>query len=151
MKVILLKLVPKVGERYAVKEVASGYARNVLFRQNLALPATPANLNKLKQWQTAAVREQLGEEELAETAVAKLTNFTVTMSDKANPEGHLFGSLNKEEVAAAILAETGIRLDPNAIILERPIKSLGLHTLSARLTGGREINFQVLVTPIPEK
>jgi len=102
MKVILLKNVPRVGERYEIKEVAPGYARNILFRQNLALPVTPENLKKAKTWQAGRERERAGEEELAETAAKKLTGYTLPMLAKASAEGHLFAGLDKNEVVSAL-------------------------------------------------
>ncbi len=147
MKVILLKNVPRVGERYEIKEVAPGYARNILFRQNLALPVTPENLKKAKTWQAGRERERAGEEELAETAAKKLTGYTLPMLAKASAEGHLFAGLDKNEVVSALTKETGIKLTAEALALAKPIKSLGLHQLSARLTGGREVQFQILVSP----
>ena len=146
MKVILLKNVPKVGERYEIKEVAPGYARNILFRQNLALPATAENLKKAKAWQAGRERERAGEEELAEEAAKKLDGYTLPMSAKASAEGHLFAGLDKNELAVALAKETGIKLTAEAIVLDKSLKTLGIHNLSARLTGGREVKFQVLIT-----
>lgn len=147
MKVVLLKNVPKVGERYQVKEVAGGYARNVLIRQGLALPATAENLKKAKSWQAGQSREKANEEAWAEEVASKLEGYTLSLSGKASPEGHLFAGLGTQEIVAALKKEQGIELKPEAIDLAKPIKSLGIHNLSARLTGGREVNFQILVTP----
>lgn len=147
MKIVLLKNVPKVGEKYQIKEVAPGYARNILFRQNLAVPATPENLKKAKAWQAGQVRDQAGEEALAEEVAKKLNGYTLPMLAKASEEGHLFAGLGREEIVVALKKETGINLKSEAIMLDKPLKTLGIHNLSARLTGGREAKFQVLITP----
>lgn len=148
MKVILLKTVPKVGAQYEVKEVATGYARNVLFRQNWALPGTPENIKKALKLQAEKVAQHASEEMLADKIAESLNGVTITISAKASPEGHLFGSLSAEEIVTAIKAQKNFSLAPSALELSRPIKTTGLHNLNARLTGGREVSFLVLVSAL---
>lgn len=144
MKVILLKDVPRVGRKNEVKEVAPGFARTMLLSRSLAVIATPEALQELKKRQSAAVGEKAVEHELAAKAAGSLAGFTVTMRGRASEEGNLFAALHAEDVAAAIKRDLNLELDPAAIILNEPLKKLGLHQAKARFSE-RAVAFNILL------
>ena len=144
MKVILLQNVPKIGQKYEVKEVAPGLARAVLIARGQALVATPAALNKLKKQQSAQLAEQAVEHQLAEKAVQELDKATIILKARASAGGHLFAALHAEDVAAAIKREKNIELSAEAIILEKPLKNIGFQQAKVRL-GGRMIALTILI------
>jgi large subunit ribosomal protein L9 len=144
MKVILLRD-SRLGRRYEIKVVAPGLARNVLLPQGEALLATPANLAQAKIWREQQAKTAAVEAEWQTEITEKLTGLTVTVKTTAGPEGQLFAKLSSAEMAAALAREHGLQLSPTAIHFPKPIKSVGLHQATARLTGGREVPFAVLV------
>ena len=124
LEVILKKEVRKLGDRGDVVRVAPGYARNFLFPQKFAMPATAANKKQLEEMQAAAAKE-------AETLTADATKVAETMQDlvlrfeeRASETGQLFGSVTTRDIAAQ-LAEQGHEIDRHKIILEKPFKEPG--------------------------
>jgi large subunit ribosomal protein L9 len=146
MKVVLLKDL-KIGKRFSLKEVADGFARQVLIPRGEAKLATPEAIKWAETKRTELKAEQAGEESLAEAIKTKLTGLTVEVKEKAGPEGQLFSKVAAKEVALA-LRGAGVNLNEAAIDLPAPIKHVGLHQAKARLTGGREAGFTVLVTKL---
>ncbi len=125
MKIVLLKDLHKVGRKYEVVEVADGYALNSLIPAKAAEAATPsaiARTTKLKDVETAA-RLALEEEVVSKLDV--ITGNTYEISAKANEQGHLFASIHKDEIIAAVKAQAGINLDPSYLHLDAALKQVG--------------------------
>lgn len=132
MKVILYDDVSKVGVAGEVREVSGGFARNFLIPKKLAFPATPSNL---KRWESEKKIRQVKlshDLEKAQSAAKQIEEFSLTLTVRAGREGHLFGSVTSQMIAAALL-EKGISIDKKNIFLESPIKSLGEFRVSVRL------------------
>jgi large subunit ribosomal protein L9 len=123
MKVILLTDIAKVGRKYDVKDVSSGYAQNYLFPRRLAEIA-----DKSKE----AASERLLKEELLLKDLEKLSKVKVTMAGKANEQGHLFQGIHKDEIAEALQKESNIEIHGDMIELEQPIKAVGEHTITIK-------------------
>ena len=129
MKVILLKDIAKMGKRGEVKEVADGYAINVLIKKGDALMATPSELSKWKAKEDARVHKK----ELATSAFAVLIdtlrkNELVIMGKKHDNKGQLFAQIKDVDIMEAIFSATKLSIDPKQITVSSPIKSLGKHT-----------------------
>ncbi|MCM1368032.1 MAG: 50S ribosomal protein L9 [Roseburia sp.] len=131
MKVILTKDVKAQGKTGDIVEVSDGYARNYLFPNNLAKPATSTALNSIKLAKEAEVRRRKIEHDEAVELCKKLAGMTVTVKIKTGANGKLFGSLNTAAISDA-LAGYGITLDKKKIVLSEPIKALGLHTVTVK-------------------
>ncbi|MEA1929427.1 MAG: 50S ribosomal protein L9 [Patescibacteria group bacterium] len=132
MKVILLQDVSKVGRRHEVKETADGFGRNYLIARGLAILANTKNLKKLdsmKQHQGEADKVQ---QDLLDKALAGLADKALDYSAKANDEGHLFAGIHQNDIVAALEKERGLKLSPEAIQLDEPIKTLGEHTIEIK-------------------
>ncbi len=124
MKVILLKDVKGLGKADDIKEVQDGYARNFLFKQNLALEATPANLNSIKNKKGAEAARIARELDKAREIGSRLNGQTIQMAMKTGEAGRLYGAVTAMDVAAA-LDKAGFKIDKRDIILSQTIKSLG--------------------------
>lgn len=133
MKVILLKDVPKVGHKYDVKEVAVGYAHHFLFPKKLAIVATPVAIDGLEK--ERAKGKQVSDARIAhlESYLKKLADITVTMRTKANKSGHLFASLHKKDIAAALTEQTGVPIDEAFLVYEEPIKAVGEYEIKVKV------------------
>lgn len=142
MRVILKAEVPHLGDAGDIVKVAAGYGRNFLLPRGLAIPASDGSMRELEHQQRIAAaikRKQLaGANELA----AKLQNSAVSIRREAGDDDRLFGSVTNRDVAEALAAE-GIVVDRRSIIIEEPIRGIGLFTLPIRLH--REVSASVRV------
>lgn len=131
MKVILTNDVKSQGKKGDVIEVSDGYARNYLFPNNLAAPATATALNSIKIAKEAEIRRRKVEHDEAVELVKKLAGITVTVKIKTGANGKLFGALNTAAVSEA-LKEQGIELDKKKIVIAEPIKALGRYVVTVK-------------------
>lgn len=132
MKVILKVDVKGRGKAGEVKDVADAYAKNVLFKKNLAVEATPGNLKAFAAKQRRA--EEAAAEELneAKRLKEKLEKETITVTTKAGEGGRVFGSVTSKQIADA-LKSMGYKIDKRKIELEHPIKALGFTKVPVKL------------------
>lgn len=130
---ILLQDVKGTGKKGEVKEVAEGYARNFLFPRKLAQPATQGNLNTLKEKQR--LENQKKEEELknAKELAAKLEKLTITLRAKAGEGGKIFGSITSKQIGQELKKQHQIQVDKKKILLEGPIRTLGVTKVPVKL------------------
>ena len=128
MKVILLKDTAKLGKRGEVKEVADGYAINVLIKKGDALMATPAELAKWKSKEDSKIHKKEVATNAFTALVDKLHKESVIISGKKHDEkGQLFAQIKDTDIVDAIFSSTAISVDPKQIMLMSPIKSIGQH------------------------
>jgi large subunit ribosomal protein L9 len=132
MRLILRSNVEKLGKVGEEVEVAAGYARNYLIPYGLALAATKENRRRLeaekKRLLEAEENRKLKLEELAK--VLEVNSYTISM--QASEEGHLFGSVTATIVAEALEKE-GLAVEPKMVLLDAPIKELGIYEIQIRL------------------
>jgi large subunit ribosomal protein L9 len=132
MDVILLERVQNLGQIGDVVKVKAGFARNFLLPQRKALRATEANRTKFESQRAqieAANLEKRGE---AEKVRGKIEGLKVVLIRQAGETGQLFGSVNARDIADAVTA-AGFTVDRRQVILDRPIKALGLHPVRVAL------------------
>lgn len=133
MKVILLQDVRKVGKKYEVKEVASGYALNLLIPQKLAEAATPSALARFNNIKAREEGERKVHEDLLIKNFKQLDGKTITISETANEKGHLFKGIHQAELVAEIKKQTALDLAPEYIQLDKPLKEVGEHTIEVKV------------------
>ena len=125
MKVIYLQDVKGSGKKGEVKNVADGYARNMLIPKGLAVEATPDNINRLKGQQASAQHKIDVDVQNANEAAAKLKGKQVVIKAKAGSNDRLFGSVTSAHVAEALDSQFGIKIDKKKITLSTDIKNFG--------------------------
>jgi large subunit ribosomal protein L9 len=151
MKVILLKDVAGTGRKYEVKNVAEGYAQNFLLPRKLATIASSAQVKKLESEMLKGKEERRIQEELIQKNLESLKDVKVILKGKANDQGHLFASIHKDEVLAALKEQTHIELPSDALEMHENIKSTGSHKILVKsknnLTDGKsaKVEFEVVV------
>ena len=133
MKVILQQDVRGQGKKGQMVEVAEGYARNFLLPRKLAVPATADAVNTMQLREKAKKAEDARLKAEAEAVVEKLKNAPVKVSARAGANGKLFGAVTSKEVSEALLAQHGIELAKNKIVMDEPIKAYGAYQLKAKL------------------
>ena len=136
MKVILKDNIKGVGKKNEVINASDGYARNFLFPKNLAVEATPVNMQKLNSQNQAKQYRKDQEKEQAQEIAKKLEKITVEIKVQAGENGKIFGSVSSKEVAESLEKQYKIAIDKNKIEIKEPIKVLGTRTIEARLFEG---------------
>lgn len=131
MKVILAQDVAGLGRAGDVKEVSDGHARNFLLPKRLALPATTAALERLQKEELERQAKFKKQEEKFAALKSALESKTFTIKGRAEKQ-HLFAAIHETQIAKAINEKLGLELTPDQIVLEKPIKSLGLHEAEIR-------------------
>lgn len=133
MKVILLKDTAKLGKRGEVKEVADGYAINVLIKKGNALMATPGELSKWKaQEESKKHKKDLANNTFVQLADKLAQTIIVIRGKKADAKGQLFAQVKEIDIADAIFATTQFSIDPKQVSTTFPIKSLGKHKVELK-------------------
>ena len=149
MKVILQQDVRGQGKKGQLIEVAEGYARNFLLPRKLAVPATADAVNTMKLKEKAKKAEDARLKAEAEAAAEKLKSAQVKVSARAGANGKLVGAVTSKEVSDALLAQHGIELAKQKIVMDEPIKAFGTYELKAKL--GYEVTGTIYVLVVEEK
>tara|TARA_R110000824_G_scaffold155226_7_gene327881 strand:+ start:39481 stop:40083 length:603 start_codon:yes stop_codon:yes gene_type:complete len=132
MQVVLLERVEKLGQMGDVVTVKDGFARNFLLPRKKALRATKDNLVQFEAQRAQLEARNLEARAEAEKVQAKLEGLTITVLRQAGDTGQLYGSVTTRDIADGVTAE-GFSLNRNQVVLEHPIKSIGLHTIRINL------------------
>ena len=132
MKVILLERVERLGALGDVVTVKDGFARNFLLPRNKALRANSNNLKVFEGQRAELEARNAKERSAAEKAGEKLDGSSYILIRQAGESGQLYGSVSGRDVADAINAEGG-KVDRSMVVLDKPIKTLGVHEVKVRL------------------
>ena len=132
MKVILTQAIDKLGKAGDCVNVADGYARNYLLPKNIAKEATPGNMKNLEALKKKQAIDDENKLKEAKALADKMAALSITISAKAGEEEKLFGTVTTEMVSDALKAEK-ISIDKKDIILDEPIKKLGVYQISVKL------------------
>ena len=143
MKVILTQDGRGQGKRGQMIEVSDGYARNFLLPRKLAQEATADNINTMRMNDKATQERQAKERAEALDLRNRMKDMTVVVTAKGGGAGRLFGSVTNTEVSEALAKQAGIQLDKRKIVLDEPIKSVGVYTVKCKL--GYEINAELKI------
>jgi len=132
MQVILLERVAKLGQMGEVVNVKDGYARNFLLPQGKALRANALNIKSFETKKAQLEVTNLETRKEAEAVGAKLDGQTFVVIRSASDAGALYGSVTPRD-AADVATEAGFTANRGQIVLDKPIKELGIHTVSVQL------------------
>ena len=144
MQVILLQRVAKLGQMGEVVSVKDGYARNFLLPQGKALRATDGNIKTFETRKSQLEATNLETRKEAEQVSTKLDGQTFMVIRSASDAGALYGSVTTRDAAEAA-TEAGYTVNRGQIVLDRPIKELGMHTVSAVLHPEVTVKFRLNV------
>jgi large subunit ribosomal protein L9 len=142
MKVILRSDLAGLGKRGDICEVKEGYARNYLLPRGKAMVATDGAVTQAAAMRRARDLRDAQDREAAQTVASALVARTITIPAKSGSEGRLYGSVTTADIADAVEAQTGIAIDRKQLVSD-PIKSLGTHSVSAKLHA--DVEFPITV------
>ena len=143
MKLILRSDVDGVGKKGDICDVADGYGRNFLIPKGLAFVATAGAEKQAQGMRRSRDVKDAAARGAAQEIASTLVPTVITISAKAGGEGKLFGSVTTTDISEAIAAQTGLEIDRRQLHLDEPIKTVGTHTVPAKLHA--EVEFPVTV------
>jgi large subunit ribosomal protein L9 len=133
MKVLFLQDVKGSAKAGEVKDVSEGFARNYLLPKSLAVPATPSALkNMTYQKQIAQAKEKRQRDE-AEALAARLAGTRVSFKVKVGEQYRLYGSITSSDIAEAVEKAIGQAVDKHKVLLDEPIKHLGVYKVPIKV------------------
>jgi large subunit ribosomal protein L9 len=147
MKVLLISDVKKLGWLGDVVEVAEGYARNFLFPQGFAKPATEANIKLIAKDKAKRAEQRRLEREQFGKAARAVDGAEAVIAAAANEQGHLFGSVFRHEIAENLRSQ-GFEVPDDVIAIEQHIKQVGTYKIN--LWFDNDITAVVNLVVVPE-
>jgi large subunit ribosomal protein L9 len=150
MEVILLQRIEKLGQMGEVVKVKAGFARNYLLPQRKALRATEANKARFEKQRAQLEATNLARREEAQKISGKVEGLTVVVIRQAGETGHLYGSVSARDIAAAATAG-GVTIERSQVLMDRPIKMLGLHPVRVALHPEVIVSITANVAKSPEE
>jgi large subunit ribosomal protein L9 len=147
MRIVLRDDVDKLGRRGEVVDVTAGYARNFLLPKGKALPATEGNLKRVEQERRKHAVHLAKEKEDAAAMGRRLAGLSCTIVRKVGDNDQLYGSVTAADIAE-FLEKEGVVIDKRRILLEEPIKALGIYTVPVKLHA--EVSGEIRVWVVKE-
>jgi len=144
MDVILLQDVDTLGTAGDIINVKPGYARNFLFPKGLAVRSSKRNRALADEKKEVAKSRSLREAKVYEELMNKLKKIEITIEVNIGEEDRLFGSVTSQDIHK-VLMEKGVEVDRHAILLEEPIKALGIYDVPVKITKGLSQEVKVYV------
>ena len=132
MQIILLERVEKLGQMGDLVNVKPGYARNYLLPQGKALRANKANLERFDSEKAQREADNLSRRGEAEAEDGKMSGLAVSMVRAASEMGQLFGSVTSRDISEGV-TEAGFTIQRGQVIMDKSIKTLGLHDIRVSL------------------
>jgi len=147
IQVILKEDVDNLGNSGDLVRVRPGYARNFLIPKGLAVAATRGNIAQIEHERRAALARAAKVRAESETLAKRLEGSVARIQKQAGEGGKLYGSVTAQDIAEALAAQ-GTEVDRRKLTMpDEPIKQIGTHTVTLRLSGQVTVDIKVDVTP----
>ena len=144
IEVLLMADVKDLGAQGEVVRVAEGHARNYLFPKKLAAPVTDATRRRLAKLQKERDAKQRATLDQARTMAAQIERGSFTITVKVGAEEKMFGSVTTADVAD-VLKQQGIEIDRHQVVLDKPLKDLGVFDVLIKLHPEVEAKMKVWI------
>lgn len=145
MKVLLIKDVKGLGKAGEVKEVKDGYGQNFLIGKGFAKAATNVVLNQHKAQEKKKAEDDAAELERLKQVKEQLSSLVTSIKKKVGENGHLFGSVTKEEISQAVLEQHDIVIDKKHIEHKLSMKELGEYEIDLKLGHGLHAKMKIKI------
>jgi large subunit ribosomal protein L9 len=149
VKLLLQESIKNLGRVGDVVEVSSGYARNYLLPQGLAVQPTAGNVRKVEARRKEVERVEREKREQQERLIKQLEGRDVTLERKANDQGNLYGAVSATDIAKALQAD-GYNIHPDDVLLPGRLDRIDTYTVKVRFAEDLETDVKVYVAPDAE-
>jgi large subunit ribosomal protein L9 len=149
VKLLLQESIKNLGRVGDVVEVSSGYARNYLLPQGLAVQPTAGNVKKVEARRKEVERMERERREQQERLLKQLEGKDVTLERKANEQGNLYGAVSATDIAKALQAD-GYNVHPDDVLLPGRLDRIDTYTVKVRFAEDLETDVKVYVAPDAE-
>lgn len=144
MKVILLSDIKKLGNKYDIKDVSDGYARNFLIPRRLAKQADKVSMQNIEVMKEAEKKKRDKELKMFQELTDKVDGQEIEIYMKTGKEGTLYGSISNAKIAE-VLEEKGFNVKKEQIITGKPIKGVGEFDVTIKFAYGLEAKIKLIV------
>ena len=144
MEVILLKDLEGLGSEGELVKVKPGFARNFLVPRGIALRASKSNLAVAEERKRIKEAKENRVKKVNQVLIDKLAKTNITIEVQVGEEERIFGSVTTQDIQKS-LEEKGITIDRSCILMEEPIKSLGVYNIPVKITVDLESEIKVYV------
>ncbi len=149
VQVLLRSDVDGVGKRGDIIDVSGGFARNHLLPAGKAILASPGLETQAAAMRRSRDLRDARDRESSDTVARTLVGNVVTMPARAGSGGRLFGSVSAADIVKAVEEKTGAVVDRKDLVLDEPIKTLGVHNVRVELIGG--VIFELTIDVVAEE
>ena len=144
MKIILLDRIQRLGEIGDIVDVKSGYARNFLIPQKLAVTFSKSQLKQVEEKRSHEDRKIDRQKDVLLDLLSKVADLNITVKMKSEDGAKLFGSITKLDIEK-LLVENDILFDKKYIDLSAPIKTLGEHEINVKFSNDISGSFKLTI------
>ena len=144
MEVILLKEHESLGEIGDIVNVKPGYARNFLFPNGIAVRSSKRNIALAEEQKKTLQKRADRESKVNQELIAQLAKVEISIEVEVGDEDKMFGSVTNLDIHKA-LTEKDVKIDRQSILLDQPIKTLGVHNVPIKLSSGEKQEIKVYV------
>ena len=149
MKVLFVQDVPGKADAGEIKEVKNGYARNYLIPNNIAVPATEVQLQRINIIKKQAEERRIKEAQDMQLIADKLNGNEITITAKVGPTGKLYGSITNRNIADNLLSLVDYPVDHRSVLIAESIQAPGSYEATIRLH--RDVSAVVTVNIVGEE
>ena len=142
MEVILLKEHESLGEIGDIVNVKPGYARNFLFPNGIAVRSSKRNIALAEEQKKTLQKRLERESKVNQELIAQLAKVEISIEVEVGEEDKMFGSVTNLDIHKA-LTEKDVKIDRQSILLDQPIKTLGVHNVTIKLSSGEKQEIKV--------
>ena len=150
MEIILMQRVEKLGQMGDVVSVKTGYARNYLLPKKIAIRANKENMARFEAEKAQLEAANLERRTEAQAVADKMDGLTVTIIRAASDGGQLYGSVTSRDIAEAV-TEAGFTVSRNQVLMEKPVKTLGIFGFRIRLHPEVDVTVSINVAQSEEE
>ena len=144
MEVILLKEHESLGEIGDIVNVKPGYARNFLFPNGIAVRSSKRNIALAEEQKKTLQKRLERESKVNQDLIAQLAKVEISIEVEVGEEDKMFGSVTNLDIHKA-LTEKDVKIDRQSILLDQPIKTLGVHNVPIKISSGEKQEIKVYV------
>ena len=146
MKVVLLQDVKGTGKKGDIKDVADGFARNFLFKKNLAKIASKETLVDLKAQEERLKRQMERELKENQEMAEKLDGVEIEIAAKTSEAGTLYSAVSASKIVQEIKKLFGVIVKPEQLVIGEPIKDVGEKRVLIKLGHGLEAEVRLIIS-----